>query len=65
MVALSGADFLLFTALTAASRLFLEAFRGDSTLMFGGLRAGQIIAWIMLAIALFASESIRRLGNAD
>ena len=65
IVARPGADFLLFTALTAASRLFLEAFRGDSTLVFGGLRAAQIIAWIVLAIALFASKSIRRLRTVD
>lgn len=53
-------DFLLFAALTAGVRLFLEAFRGDSTLIFGGLRAAQLIAWIILALALFASESTRR-----
>ena len=54
-----GISFLLFTALTAASRLFLEAFRGDSIVIFGGMRLAQIIAWIVLAVALFASESIR------
>jgi phosphatidylglycerol:prolipoprotein diacylglycerol transferase len=54
-----GSDFLLFTALTAGSRLFLEAFRGDSTLIFGGIRLGQVIAWILLAVVLFASEIIR------
>jgi phosphatidylglycerol:prolipoprotein diacylglycerol transferase len=53
-------DFLLFTVLTAGARLFLEAFRGDSTLIFGGLRTAQLVAWIVLAAALFASESIRR-----
>lgn len=56
-------DFLLFAALTAGVRLFLEAFRGDSTLIFGGLRAAQLIAWIILALALFASESTRRKEN--
>lgn len=52
------ADFLLFVALTAGARLFLEAFRGDSTLIFGGLRLAQVIAWTVLAIALFASETM-------
>jgi phosphatidylglycerol:prolipoprotein diacylglycerol transferase len=55
-----GLDFLLFAALTASGRLFLEAFRGDSTLIFGGIRLAQVIAWIVLAIAIFASELIRR-----
>lgn len=55
-----GIYFLSFAALTAASRLFLEAFRGDGTLIFGGLRLAQVIAWITLAITLFTIESIRR-----
>jgi phosphatidylglycerol:prolipoprotein diacylglycerol transferase len=54
-----GSRFLLFAALTAGARLFLEAFRGDSTLLVGGLRLAQVIAWIALAIALLADESIR------
>jgi phosphatidylglycerol---prolipoprotein diacylglyceryl transferase len=60
-----GILFLTFTALTATSRLFLEAFRGDSALIFGGLRLAQVIAWIVLAIALFASESIRARGERE
>ena len=55
-----GISFLTFAALTAAARLFLEAFRGDSTLIPGRLRLAQIIAWIVLAVALFASESLGR-----
>ena len=54
-----GSEFLLFTALTAGSHLFLEAFRGDSTLIFGGLRLEQVIAWLVLAVILIARESIR------
>jgi len=53
-----GADFLTFSALTAGARLFLEAFRGDSTLIFGGFRLAQVIAWVMLVVVLFVSESI-------
>jgi phosphatidylglycerol---prolipoprotein diacylglyceryl transferase len=56
----TGSEFLLFAALTAGARLFLEAFRGDSILIFGGLRLAQIIAWIVLAVALFVIESIRK-----
>jgi phosphatidylglycerol:prolipoprotein diacylglycerol transferase len=56
----AGSDFLLFVASTAEAHLFLEAFRGDSTLLFGVYRQAQIIAWMVLAAALFASESIRR-----
>jgi phosphatidylglycerol:prolipoprotein diacylglycerol transferase len=61
----AGSDFLLFAALMAGMRLFLEAFRGDSTLIFGGVRLAQVIAWIVLAIVLFASESIRRVKSVD
>jgi phosphatidylglycerol:prolipoprotein diacylglycerol transferase len=60
-----GVAFLTFTALTAGARLFLEAFRGDSTLVFDGLRLTQVIAWIMLAVALFANDSIHRVQQAD
>jgi phosphatidylglycerol:prolipoprotein diacylglycerol transferase len=60
-----GSEFLLFTALTAGSHLFLEAFRGDSTLILGGVRLTQILAWLILAAALFASESIRSVKPAD
>lgn len=54
-----GSDFLFFTAWAAGTRLFLEAFRGDSTLIFGGVRLAQIIAWIVLAISLMAREPLR------
>lgn len=54
-----GSDFLLFVALTSASRLIIEAFRGDSTLVFGGLRAAQILAWIALAVSLISLEFLR------
>ncbi|MGD8405707.1 MAG: prolipoprotein diacylglyceryl transferase [Anaerolineales bacterium] len=48
-----GVHFLTFTALTSSARLFLEGFRGDSTLMLGGLRLAQVIAWIVLAVSFF------------
>ncbi len=56
----SGSSFLLYAALTAGARLFLEAFRGDSQLIIGGLRLAQILAWIVLAVTLFASERLRK-----
>ena len=56
---LPGSDFLWFTALTAVSRLLFETFRGDSTLTLNGLRAAQLIAWLVLATAIIASELLR------
>jgi phosphatidylglycerol:prolipoprotein diacylglycerol transferase len=61
----NGSDFLLFASLTAGTHLFLEAFRGDSSLIFGGIRLTQFIAWIVLAAALFASEFIRSKDKVD
>lgn len=60
-----GIPFLTFAALTAASRLFLEAFRGDSTLIVGGVRLAQVIAWMVLALALFAGERLRSAAKVD
>lgn len=54
----AGTSFLIFAGLTATSRLFIEAFRGDSTLIFGGLRLAQIIAWMVLAVTLLAYERV-------
>lgn len=48
-----GLVFLSFLALNAASRLFLEAFRGDSFLLAERFRSAQIIAWIILALSLW------------
>ena len=50
----AGVNFLWFVALSAAARLFLEAFRGDSPLWPGGWRVPQVIAWFVLAFALWA-----------
>lgn len=54
-----GTDFRLFVALTAASRLVIEAFRGDSTLVFGGLRVAQLAAWAILALTLITPEFLK------
>lgn len=49
---ISGFTFLSFIALSAAARLFSEAFRGDSTLIGNGFRSAQIISWLLLAACL-------------
>jgi phosphatidylglycerol---prolipoprotein diacylglyceryl transferase len=49
----AGLSFLVFLALTAAARLFLEVFRGDSVLLPNGWRVMQINAWLLLAACLW------------
>jgi phosphatidylglycerol:prolipoprotein diacylglycerol transferase len=51
-VKIPGIIFLVFISLTALSRLFLEAFRGDSFLLAIGFRLPQVIAWVILAVCL-------------
>jgi prolipoprotein diacylglyceryltransferase len=58
-----GARFLAFIALSAFARLFLEAFRGDSTLLVGSLRTAQVAAWLVLAAALWAIGKRRLHGK--
>ena len=62
---LAGSDFLWFVALTAGTRLFLEAFRGDSELIFGGVRFAQVLAWIVLALTFLVSETLRSTKKID
>ncbi len=47
-----GSLFLIFLVLTSASKLFLEAFRGDSQ-MLGDFRLVQWAAWLCLAVSLW------------
>jgi prolipoprotein diacylglyceryltransferase len=49
----AGFGFLLVVALSAGVRIFLETFRGDSQLVFGGLRLAQIWGLIVLAACLW------------
>ena len=49
----AGINFLLTIALSSASRVFLEAFRGDSVFWAGGFREAQVIALIIMAISLY------------
>lgn len=60
-----GIMFITFVALTAGARVFLEAFRGDSALIFGGFRLAQILAWMMLAAAFFTLEAIHKRAQAS
>ncbi len=48
-----GLYFFTFLALSAVNRLILEAFRGDSYLLPGGLRSMQVLAWLTLAYSLW------------
>lgn len=53
-----GSSFLTFAALTSGWMLFLEAFRGDSALILGGLRLTQVLAWATLAVTLFLLDTM-------
>ncbi len=48
-----GFRFWVFLALSAAARLILETFRGDSTLVWNAFRLAQLIAWPVLALSLW------------
>ncbi len=52
-----GFNFLLIVALSAAARLVLEAFRGDSLVLAGGWRAAQVGGLIVLAASLVAMRA--------
>jgi phosphatidylglycerol:prolipoprotein diacylglycerol transferase len=60
-----GSTFLTFLALSAGSRLFLEAFRGDSILLFGHLRSAQLVSWLILAFSLFMLERFHEINLAE
>lgn len=49
----AGLNFLLVVILSSASRVFLEAFRGDSMFWPGGFREAQVIALAMMAISFY------------
>ncbi len=51
-----GILFLTYAALIAAAQLFIQAFRGDSTLIFNGLHQEQVIAWVVLAVCFVLFE---------
>jgi prolipoprotein diacylglyceryl transferase len=49
----SGFLILAYTALAALSHFIIEAFRGDSLIVLGGVRRGQLISMAILFGALF------------
>lgn len=51
-----GIHFLTFTALTSFTSLFLEAFRGDNTILANGIRQSQLIYWAILATCFILIE---------
>ena len=59
-----GENFLNFAMLTSAARLFLEAFRDDSTPLPGGLRLAQIVSWLILAACLYAKYNLKIDSNS-
>jgi prolipoprotein diacylglyceryltransferase len=63
--AFSGLLFLAWLAMTAAGRLFLEAFRGDSVVALGSLRAAQLISLIVLGGALVGMHVRARAALKD
>lgn len=48
-----GFRFWCFVAISAAARLILETYRGDSTLLWNTFRQAQLIAWLVLAVSLW------------
>lgn len=48
-----GLRLWLFVGLSAAARLALESFRGDSTILWNTFRAAQLAAWLALALSLW------------
>ncbi len=63
-----GVNFLLTIALSSASRVFLESFRGDSVFLTGGFREAQVIALVILAISLYGMRkwmSLTAVSNAE
>ncbi len=56
----SGFVFLTWVALSAAARLLLEAFRGDSVIILGGLRQAQLAGFLILASALLMLHLLAR-----
>ncbi|MDX9992236.1 MAG: prolipoprotein diacylglyceryl transferase [Anaerolineales bacterium] len=51
-----GSLFWLFVALTAGAQLFVEGLRATSTVLPGGVRVEQLLAWFALAGALIKAD---------
>lgn len=55
---LAGQYFFIFFAASSLAWLIIEGFRADSYILPGGIRAGQALAWLMLAASLWGSRRI-------
>jgi len=49
----AGLNFLLVVVLSSTSRLFLEAFRGDSVFLPGGFREAQLVALMVMGVVFY------------
>jgi phosphatidylglycerol:prolipoprotein diacylglycerol transferase len=58
--AFPGFIFLSWVAMAAAARLFLEAFRGDSVILLGGIRSTQVISLVVLMGAMLGMHMLGR-----
>jgi phosphatidylglycerol:prolipoprotein diacylglycerol transferase len=47
-----GLKFIQFVGLSAIARVFIEAFRGDSAILFEGYRTAQVTALVILVVCL-------------
>lgn len=60
----AGILFLDFVSYSAAARLFLEAFRAGSHVLANGWRLEQVLAWLLLAAALWLRQTrLRRVPD--
>ena len=55
----AGLTTSIFLASTFTARLFLEAFRAESTVLLGNIRAIEVFAWVGLSLSLFMIYRIR------
>jgi phosphatidylglycerol:prolipoprotein diacylglycerol transferase len=54
-----GNTFLTYLALSSGSRIFLEAFRGDSVILWESIRMAQVTAWFLLALSLWGLYELK------
>ena len=54
-----GIYFFSFLASVSGMVIFLETFRGDSDILLHGIRRNQAVAWLVLALSLFAIPKVR------
>jgi phosphatidylglycerol:prolipoprotein diacylglycerol transferase len=55
-----GFAFLSWIAMSAGARLFLEAFRGDSVIILGGIRSAQVVSMVVLLMAMWGLHMLGR-----